>query len=318
MKSLRVAVVGCGRMGAERALAAHGLGAHVTFVCDVDQSRATNLSAQLPDCTAIGDPRELDWSRVDAIFVCTPPASRVHVECVAIQRGIPVFVEKPIGLSAEHVKPILAALEARHVLTAVGYMNRYRPSVQRARALIQSTTVLAVSADWLVGSYAVPWWLDATKSGGPINEQATHIIDLARYLVGDIDAVNAIATGLPGHANVPGTATFGMQFVTGQPFSFLYSCQATAKMIRFAVYASDRVIELAGWDFRLCGDAEDISAREAAQPRNAIFQNEVAAFLIAIAGDKPELIQSDFHDAVKTQRTVDALVRAAQPVATSA
>ncbi len=133
MSVLRIAVVGCGRMGRERALAAMQLGARVVAVCDLDVSAAAALAADLPGCQALEHADALAWDSIDAILVCTPPFARGAVELTAIERKIPVLVEKPTGLSAQNCGTVLRALLQQPVVTAVGYMNRYRESVQQAR-----------------------------------------------------------------------------------------------------------------------------------------------------------------------------------------
>ncbi len=293
--------------GKERALAATNVGARVTFVCDLNADSAEHLASQLSECGSSTSFRDIDWETTDAVFVCTPPSERDFVT-TAIEHGVPVFIEKPIGVSADDCEKMWQALKNSATLTAVGYMNRYRKSVQRARQRLAESTILAASSDWLVGTYSVPWWKDKASSGGPLNEQATHLIDLARYLVGEISMVQGTSTPLPGHTDLVGTAALSLQFTQGASFSLLYSCQAKTKMINFTVYTPDQFVRLEGWDFRLMDDEPENSEAEA--PRNAIFQSEVEAFLSGIVAGSSRPIVCDLEDAFKTQRVVDALNRA--------
>ena len=189
---LRVGVVGAGRMGCVRADACASLGARIEFVFDVDHRSARNLAARHGGCRWLEKSDEIDWNRIDAVFVCTPPCTRGPVELQAIQHGVAVFVEKPIGVTAEQLVPVLDAVASTNVQTAVGYMNRCRASVQNLRKELRQETILGMLSYWACGAYHVPWWADDAQSGGPLNEQLTHVIDLARYLVGDIVSVQAI------------------------------------------------------------------------------------------------------------------------------
>src|SRR4051812_36581062 len=196
-KVLRVAVVGCGRMGLVHAKNAAELGHRVTIACDVDLARATTLASAHPGCVAFGDPASIPWDSVDAAFVCTPPFARGPVELFAAKAGVPLFLEKPIGLSAMQCAPVLAAVRKARVITSVGYMNRYRGSVRRARALVSTETPLGFAAHWFGAAYRVPWWGDPALSGGQLNEQCTHLVDLARHLMGEVAEVSALAQPAP-------------------------------------------------------------------------------------------------------------------------
>ena len=303
-KLLRIAVVGCGRMGKVRAAAAAEFGANVVCVCDANLALANEVSRSLPECKAIESPAQLEWSSLDAVFICTPPSERGPVELAAIEHGVPFLVEKPAGLSAESVSNIAQALAAKPMLTAVGYMNRYRKSVQHVRSWAKQHDVLGMSTDWLVGMYRVPWWSQKNGSGGPVNEQATHLIDLARYLVGEIESVQAMAQPVPTQPDLVGSASINLRFVGGQVCSMLYSCLAKEKMIRLHVYSQSEELALADWDFRLEGDE---STHVEYANRNEIFFIETNAFLKAVETEIRVGILSSFEDALKTQRVVDAI-----------
>src|SRR5262245_54888692 len=96
---IRVAILGCGRMGRQRARAALSLGAQIVAVYDPEQARAREVASLAPGSRALEDWRDLELASLDALFVCTPPNARGQVELSAIECGVAVFVEKPIGLS---------------------------------------------------------------------------------------------------------------------------------------------------------------------------------------------------------------------------
>jgi predicted dehydrogenase len=297
-----VAVIGCGRMGRERARAALSLGARVVAVHDPDIERARALAAEANESVVVPDWREIDFDALDAVFVCTPPSSRGPVEALALAAGVPLFVEKPIGLSAAHAAATLEMLDSAPGITAVGYMNRYRASVQAARDAVRSDTVLGLSASWAGGRYAVPWWSEPAHSGGPINEQATHLVDLMRFLVGEISAVQAIAD------EADEAATVNVRFRNGTLGSLLYTCRARHKAISLQVVTQDSRVCLEGWDLRLRGEDGSFFPEMIAD-RHQIFEVEVAAFFDAVRKDSPEPILCDFREAIGTQRAIDAIRR---------
>ncbi len=276
-------------------------------VCDTNIYTARDLAATLPNCLAIEDARWLSWHTLDAVFVCTPPYARGPVEVAAIEKGVPVFMEKPVGLSAAQCLPVQRALQAHPVLTAVGYMNRYRESVRRARHAIAGKTILGAVCHWVGGAYRVPWWREKALSGGPVNEQATHLVDLARYLIGEIAEVHGMMSPAEAPSEWVHSAAFHLRFVTGPLGTMLYSCMSHTKMISFQVFTPDSKVQLEGWDFQLVEDGTHDSLPPPDRTREAIFQQEVAAFLADVATQSRQHILCDFQDAVKTQRVVDAL-----------
>jgi myo-inositol 2-dehydrogenase / D-chiro-inositol 1-dehydrogenase len=297
--SLRVAIVGAGRMGRERARAARALGAQVEAVCDPDNERAAALAAEV-GTSALSCADDLDFSDLDVLFVCTPPAVRGRTELAAISAGVSLFVEKPIGLDAEHALDLLEALEERPVINAVGYMNRYRHSVRSARNEIQNSFPIAIAFQWLASQYQVPWWLARDQSGGPINEQCTHYIDLCRYLLGEIREVQAVALPLPDVPDAEGTVAMTLRFEGGVIGTGLYSCEASQKQMAFEVFLCDRSIRLQGWDLR---------SPEFPEPED-IFVKEASAFFRAVERQDASIIQSDIPGALKTQAAIDAVRRA--------
>src|SRR5205085_4353206 len=109
-------------------------------------------------------------------------------------------VEKPMGLNREQCVRLVEAIQAKPVMNAVGYMNRYRESVLRAQKAIAESRPIGIAFQWFAARYRVPWWLDRSQSGGPINEQCTHYVDMCRFLLGEISEVQAIGRHL---ADVP-------------------------------------------------------------------------------------------------------------------
>ena len=207
----RVAIVGAGRMGRIRALAARELGASVVSISDPLADRARALASEV-GATVTDQP---DLGELDALFLCTPPADR-GLAVAAVEAGVRLLVEKPLALSAEDAAPLIAALARRPIPTAVGYMNRYRPSVERARTAV-SGQLMGIVGRWVCGRYGVPWWGDPARSGGPFNEQLTHLVDLCRYLGGEIREVQAMTEG-------SGTAALTLRLDNGAPCALCYSC----------------------------------------------------------------------------------------------
>lgn len=150
------------------------------------------LAEQRPDAVWIGVPPNAHGT--------TDPGRDIEVTCAA--RDVHMFIEKPLAaFRPETVRPVARALAASTAITAVGYMFRYSAAIDRIRDLLADTPG---GPKAFIGRYdcayseirKAEWW-DVRESGGPIVEQATHFVDLARYLVGDADrqTVQAVSVG---------------------------------------------------------------------------------------------------------------------------
>jgi predicted dehydrogenase len=291
-------------MGRERAMAAASFGVEAVVLFDEDCSRAESLADECNGTRTLKGSDALFDERLDALFICTPPFCRGPLELRAISSGIPFFVEKPIGVTAGQLRAVLDNLSRTSVLTAVGYMNRYRNSVSRAKAILRSRNIIGITAHWAGKRYGVPWWGIVEQSGGPFNEQATHVMDLFRYLAEGVEPLYAASRAPLGIE----TTVLAVMRLSGNGLgSFLYSCEAKDKDIFMVIETPEGVLELRGWDLDLVRNTIDGSRPEPeAKP---IFEKETHAFLQAVAAGNKNLILADFEQAYQTQVLMDSVVR---------
>jgi predicted dehydrogenase len=149
-----------------------------------------------------------DWRELVAdpeieVFDNTGP-NDVHAEpCIeAARAGKHVLCEKPLGRSAEEAKTMLEAVEEAGVQGMVGFNYRFVPALRLARELIASGRLGAIHhfrgrylQDWIVDpEHPFVWRLDAEAAGsGALGDIGAHVVDLARWLVGEIGSVCAVA-----------------------------------------------------------------------------------------------------------------------------
>jgi myo-inositol 2-dehydrogenase / D-chiro-inositol 1-dehydrogenase len=290
----RVAIIGCGRMGHERARAAMNCGAVVRAVVDPDLSRAAELAAAT-GALACARVQDFPWSSLDAVFLCAPPSYRHEPIALAVRHGVNVFVEKPFALNARSADELAALVDGSSINAGVGYMNRYRSSVTLAKEFAQHEDFIGVNMVWAGKRYGVPWWSLAEQSGGPINEQATHFIDLLRFLRGEIRHVQSII-----HSGETRLA-LAAEFDEGGFATLLYTCEAPEKDIAIHVLTQRGHLTLSGWD--LLPTSNTIDGRLPA-PGISPFQSETEAFLKGHT-------RCDFADASRTQALVERVRSAA-------
>ncbi|HZN19321.1 MAG TPA: Gfo/Idh/MocA family oxidoreductase [Micromonosporaceae bacterium] len=309
MRRSRIGLVGAGNVAQRHAreLAAFD-DVRLAGVTDVVPEAAWHL-AGAHGMPAFADLPALLEADLDAVYVCVPPFAHGPVEEAVLGAGLPMFVEKPLAVDLPTAEHIAAAIEARGVVTAVGHHWRYLNVVERARQLLAGRPVRLVSGAWLDRVPPVAWWAQAGLSGGPVVEQAVHVLDLARLLAGEVAQVQATAAGAAPEGGDVATATAAtLRFASGAVGTLTTTCALGWKhRAGLEVYADRLAIALAedGLVAR-DGDREHRLAGDPAAARTAVDR----AFIDAVRGNGAG-IRAGYADALRTHRLACAVAQAA-------
>jgi predicted dehydrogenase len=196
---LNVGIVGCGVIGQRRAR--HLPGVRLRHCADTDLPRAARLAATVEGCTFGGDWRELlGRADVDALIVATPPDVQAQILHAAVGAGKHVLVEKPSARDPAELEG-LSQLAARHnVRVRVGFNHRYHRAFLQARRLVDAGVLgplLFIRARYGHGGrpgYEREWRAQPHRSGGgELLDQGVHLIDLARWFLGEFTEVDGFA-----------------------------------------------------------------------------------------------------------------------------
>jgi predicted dehydrogenase len=187
---MKVGIVGCGLIGRKRAVAAC---AHkVTLVADIDSYRARAL-AEETGAKATGNWRDVINDDVDVVIVATQHDSLAEIGLAAVEAGKHTLIEKPAGRCAAELLPIKQASERRGKKVKIGYNHRFHPALQRARALVDEGALgplMYVRARYGHGGRVGmenEWRSQKNLSGGgELIDQGVHLIDLARWFLGEL------------------------------------------------------------------------------------------------------------------------------------
>jgi myo-inositol 2-dehydrogenase/D-chiro-inositol 1-dehydrogenase len=272
---------------------------------------ATTGARTYPDYRAM-----LDEAGLDAIFVCVPPDSHDGVEEAAIDRGVALFVEKPLGVDEAGPARIAARLEEAGLVSCVGYQWRYLEVVERARELLDRNPAQLVLGWWLGETPGARWWTHSAESGGQIVEQATHIWDLARFMVGELEPVSAIGVRVPraGHpdSDIQDVTSAAVRFASGAIGSVATtSLLPAAHRVGLEAICDGVALTLEVLDHRLTiwrGSESTILRPPTSFETPYAAQNR--AFIDAVQG-KPNRIRSPYEDALRTHRATMAATRLA-------
>ena len=218
MAATRVGLIGAGGVAQRHARVLSGLpDVQLAGVTDVVPAAAERLASTY-GVRAVPDVAALLGEGLDAAYVCVPPFAHGPGERAVVDAGLPLFVEKPIAINLDIAREINALIAERDLLTAVGHHWRYLGIVDQARKVLEGRPVRLVTGAWLDKVPPVSWWPRRDRSGGPIVEQAAHVLDLARCLVGEVSSVTAVANGTPpsaGDADVDGATAATLRFAGG-------------------------------------------------------------------------------------------------------
>jgi len=309
---VRLGFVGCG--GIVRTHLEHGLKDFddVEFAawCDLDEGAAAARKEQVGGQGAIyTDAREmLDEVKPDAVYVMLPPFAHGPVEELVIQRRVPFFVEKPVAIDLATALRVAEGVKKHGLLTAVGYMTRYRHSVQRVHGLLQDRTPVFLHGGWIGGGpkeYAGiwRWWVQKDKSGGQFLEQCTHTIDLARYLFGDVSEVYAAPVrgrkARPDFFTIEDASMVQLSFANGSAGN-LYSSASTSVGggISLRLWATDLHASFSGWEHNVeIALTEGETVTIPGEPN--IFGLEDRAFVDSVRAGRPVGILADYDDGLK-------------------
>jgi predicted dehydrogenase len=196
---MNVAIVGCGLIGHKRASALAGC--QLVACADVVWERAEALAQLTAGVQPVADWQVAVARRdVDIVIVCTTHEALPHIALAAIAAGKHVLVEKPAARRAAELVPLSKAARRAGVLVRVGFNHRYHPAIRQAKALCDTGALgdlLYVRGRYGHGGrlgYEREWRADPARSGGgELIDQGSHLVDLARWFLGDFVDVRGFA-----------------------------------------------------------------------------------------------------------------------------
>jgi len=192
--TLNVGIAGAGRMGSLHAANLKTIpGVRVVAVADVDGEKARALAAKHDARVHLNARTMIETEKLDALYVALPPYAHGDLEKRAAASKVHLYVEPPVHLTLEKALAACGAIEAAGIVTATGYDARYRAATDVAKKLLEKRRVALVVGTCMLPPCGAEWWGERAKSGGDLFVRAGHLVDLARYLVGEPVRVAAAA-----------------------------------------------------------------------------------------------------------------------------
>lgn len=190
--TVTVAIVGAGRMGRNHLKALQSIqDVRIVGIADVRDDAARDLAGQAGAEAYTDYQRMTTTLKPDAIYFCTPASDHREQVAFAADLGVNVFVEKPLSANVQDAFAIADSVERAGILCTTGYQWRYNPATDAAREALDALPVTLFGGWWYWTIPIVPWIADRRFGGGQIFDQGTHLIDMMRYLAGDVTSVYA-------------------------------------------------------------------------------------------------------------------------------
>lgn len=210
-RTLNVAMIGGGFMGKAHALAYAAMPMffwpapaipHRKVIVDLTSDLAETARQRYGFEEASADWKAvLSRNDIDVVDIVTPNDSHAEIAIAAAKAGKNVICEKPLARTGMEAKSMLDAVEAAGVIHMVAFNYRRTPAVALARKYIEEGRVGKILS--FRGTYLQDWSADPNgplswrfqkkiAGSGAVGDIGTHVIDLARYLVGEIESVSAL------------------------------------------------------------------------------------------------------------------------------
>ncbi|MEU7411937.1 Gfo/Idh/MocA family oxidoreductase [Streptomyces sp. NPDC042638] len=138
---------------------------------------------------------------IDVVDIATPNNLHAEIAIAAAEAGKHIICEKPLARGAEEARPVSEAARRAGIVTMVAFSYRRTPAVALAKKYIEEGAIGDILN--FRGTYLQDWSADpdsplswrfqkAIAGSGSLGDIATHVVDLARYLVGEIAGVNSL------------------------------------------------------------------------------------------------------------------------------
>lgn len=198
---IKVAVAGLGKMGLSHlAMIRTHPDVDLVAVCDSSRYVLDVLSKHTGVTTFTDYEVMLNTAQPDAVIIATPSYLHAVMSRAALTRGIHVFCEKPLFLDPADGAELTALADERHIITQVGYHNKFVGAFQEVKRLLdlgalgEVTDALAEAYGPVVLKPAGRSWRSSRESGGGcLYDYAAHPLDLLTWYMGEPEAVSGSA-----------------------------------------------------------------------------------------------------------------------------
>ena len=188
---IRVALIGVGKMGLSHfsLISAHPE-VEVVGICDSAGYLTSTINKQLGVNTFKDHRKMFKECEMDAVIISTPNSTHFELAKMAMERGIGVFLEKPLCLNPKQSLELAEIAKSKGLANQVGYHNRFIGTFQEMRRLIAAGAIgevyhlegKAFGQVVIRPKTGITWRSKKSEGGGCLHDYACHVIDLMNFV----------------------------------------------------------------------------------------------------------------------------------------
>jgi len=250
--AMNVAIIGCGLIGRKRAAA---LGeARLRVACDAVTERAASLAGTVQGCFSCTNWEEaVAHPEIDIVIVATTHDLLAPIAAAAAGRGKHVLIEKPGARTAAELDCVAQAARRTGSLVHVGFNHRYHRGLRKARGILDSGVLgplMFIRGRYGHGGrigYDKEWRARPEISGGgELIDQGMHLIDLARWFLGDFADIQGTVATYFWDMPVEDNGFLLLRTATGQTAFLHASCTEWKNLFSFEIYGQTGKLDISG------------------------------------------------------------------------
>lgn len=313
-REVRLGIVGVGGMGQGHVRGLKEIpNAKLAAVCDWDADLARSTAEPVGAAVYTDGAKMIAEAEIEALYICVPPHTHEDLEIRAAERGLHLFVEKPVSLYIKEAARARDAIVKAGVMSQVGYQLRYFPHFAQLHDLLADKEVGAASVTRWGGAPGKDWWRRYDQGGGQLVEMTTHQVDLLRWVMGEVESVAAsysferLFKGEYG-ITVPDSQSVLLRFVSGASATITTSCAiGKAFMGSMDFVVRDAKVSVQGEAVTVTPEGQYTVPAASADKMTAD-----QAFVRAVATGDRSLLLSPYADGMKTAAVTLAANRSAE------
>lgn len=217
-------------------------------LADTNRDRLSILKKKfdLKDVLATTDYHEiLNRPEVDAVMILTPPSSHAEIIMNAINAGKNIFCEKPLALTVDEGVKILQTLSNKNIKLMVGFNYRFIPHFAKMKRFVKKGSIgrIVAATTHFFSRIERPasisgFQFKSEMGGGALFETGCHHIDLLRWMMGEVKAVQAIIWKSVSSLPIDDNALVVLEFASGAKGS-VHVSWSTPKLHRVECFGED-------------------------------------------------------------------------------
>lgn len=220
-----------------------------------------------------------DSGLVDAVYICLPPHLHCEATLAALERGIHVLCEKPMGVSLEEAEAMTRCATSSGLVLMPGFKYRYNDNLQKAAGIVSGGVLgalLHVDATFLTPGPYISWdpksdWYLDPRQGGVVYDIGVHIVELLHMLVPD-EIVEIFAKAVCGYQeyDTPTGVACTLSMASGAIGTMNFAWRSSIDMVRIDIFGTGGALSVGLKRFDYLNAGTDPKDRIVSHVKNAV------------------------------------------------